>query len=714
MPKVPTYDNFQAAPNAFTTARVQDTVTSDLTSAGGRQMQQMGRSVADFGGKMGNIALDMQQQANSLRVQDALNQAREAANMLTYDKEQGFTNLRGRDALDRPNGQPLAMEYAERYKSRLAEIGSSLGNDAQRMAFNQHADQLAEGFHSNVMSHEGQQFRDYAMSVQDGTIKLRAQDIATNYSNPDVVNSAVDDIRASAYDLARMKGMSATEAEAHVKTLLSSAHVTAIKSALQNDNPVYADKYMKQYSRDMTADDILSVRGVLDKHLDSVVSRQVVDDVFKTTSRQLDPTGADRAFHILLNTESGGRQLDAQGKPLTSSAGAIGVAQVMPSMAPAAAKLAGMEWDEELYKTDPIYNSQLGRALFEDALKANGGNLPKAYAEYNAGRPALNRAEKMAKEQGGSWLQYMPQETRAYVTKNMTEYQQGGGAPKRPSLSEVQQTIAERVGSDNPERLQTALQLAEQRYNAETKAIEQRQTEAVSTAMQHIIDNGGNYASLPADIRSAIPPDKVGGIIDFAKKLGAGQDTSTDWSLYYVLKSDPAMLGQTNLMAYRSKLNETEFKELVNAQQEVRRGGGVSQVRSIRDTMEQYLTEAGINPNPRADDTETAAKVGRVWNMLETRVRDREQTLGRKLNPAEMQDEASRLFTTVNVRSWTWVPGATATTEKPIGLVDPDTDIMTNIPARDRALIEEALRAAGKQVTDKEVTRAFMKGWVER
>jgi hypothetical protein len=40
--------------------------------------------------------------------------------------------------------------------------------------------------------------------------------------------------------------------------------------------------------------------------------------------------------------ESGGHQFDQQGKPLTSSKGAIGIAQVMPATGPQAAQLAGV------------------------------------------------------------------------------------------------------------------------------------------------------------------------------------------------------------------------------------------------------------------------------------------------------------------------------------------------------------------------------------
>lgn len=90
-------------------------------------------------------------------------------------------------------------------------------------------------------------------------------------------------------------------------------------------------------------------------------------------------------FSAVVGQESGGRHFGPDGKPLTSSAGAVGVAQVMPDTAPEAARLAGMPWDEERYKNDASYNHALGKAYLNQQLKKYGGNPVLALAAYNAG-----------------------------------------------------------------------------------------------------------------------------------------------------------------------------------------------------------------------------------------------------------------------------------------------------------------------------------------
>lgn len=712
MPKVPSYDNMQVAPTVTRLTPMSNPVNAELATATARQTEQLGQSVRNFGGKVSDIAIDIQEQANRLRVQDAVNQTKEAAMRLAYDPQVGYTGIKGADALNRQSGKPLADEYADQLHEQASKIGDSLSNDAQRIAFQEQAANMLTQFHGDAMRHEAEQFRNYAMSVREGTIANSMNDIGVNYNNPDRINEAIENIKVATYDLGRQKGISAEEIEADTRKFTSQAHRTAIAAALQNNNPVYADQYLKKYSTQMSADDILAVNGVLIKHLDATIAAQTVQQVFQQVGPKLDTPDFDRLMRITHMSESGGRVLNADGTPIINNNANgtrdLGPFQINEKSGPELAKLAGVEWDEELAKTDEAYGFMLAQAYMRKNLQDFGGNVAQAISAYNAGPTATREAINRAAKEGGNWSDYIPASTRERVRRDMAAYQQGGGQYARPTLLEVKQQVRERIGGDNPERLNTALELAEKQYNDQTKAIEQRKDEAVATAMQTLVQSGGGYASLPADVRAAIPPEKVGTVIDFAKKLAAGEDVPTDWALYYQLKSDSSMLANVNLMAVRDRLNDTEFKELINMQGEAKRGTGMTQVRSLKDTLDQYLVEAGINPNPKPDDTENAARVGRVWSAMEARVRERESALGRKLNPDEMQKEAARLMTSVEVNGW-----MSSSRMLPAIAVDPTRDPVV-VPAGERKLIEEALRASGKPVTDESVARLYLRGKLGR
>ena len=124
-----------------------------------------------------------------------------------------------------------------------------------------------------------------------------------------------------------------------------------------------------------------------------------------------DPASTADLFSRVIGAESGGQQFAANGKPLTSRAGAVGIAQVMPRTAPEAARLAGVAWDEGRYRTDPAYNAQIGRAYFEKQLETFG-DPAKAAAAYNAGP---GRVQQAVLRYGDAWLDHMPNETKQYV-----------------------------------------------------------------------------------------------------------------------------------------------------------------------------------------------------------------------------------------------------------------------------------------------------------
>jgi hypothetical protein len=115
----------------------------------------------------------------------------------------------------------------------------------------------------------------------------------------------------------------------------------------------------------------------------------------------------DRQFQ----QESGHRQFGPDGQPLASSAGAIGVAQVMPGTAPIAAEMAGLPYDEQAYRTDPVYNKMLGMAYMSNMLQRYDGNVALALAAYNAGPGRVDEALS----RGDNWFAHLPAETRNYV-----------------------------------------------------------------------------------------------------------------------------------------------------------------------------------------------------------------------------------------------------------------------------------------------------------
>lgn len=99
---------------------------------------------------------------------------------------------------------------------------------------------------------------------------------------------------------------------------------------------------------------------------------------------------SDKVFSAMIPAESGGRQFNGNGQTLTSPAGAMGIAQVLPATAEETAKKHGMQWDPQRFMSDASYNMQIGQLYHQDLTKKYGGNQALAVAAYNAGPGAVD------------------------------------------------------------------------------------------------------------------------------------------------------------------------------------------------------------------------------------------------------------------------------------------------------------------------------------
>ena len=99
MARVPTYDSQQVTASALPASQFGAVTSPTVPNFAAEQAQQAGQAMQQAGAVGGQIALDMQTEANHLRVVDAANQAKEASFDLLYHKETGALNQRGWSAL---------------------------------------------------------------------------------------------------------------------------------------------------------------------------------------------------------------------------------------------------------------------------------------------------------------------------------------------------------------------------------------------------------------------------------------------------------------------------------------------------------------------------------------------------------------------------------------------------------------------------------------
>ena len=724
MPTVPTYDSFQAAASTLSPARLSAPNIQDHSA---QQMQQLGREAQRFSGALGKIALDMQQQANQLRVDDALNKAKEAALRLTYDKDSGFTSLKGINALERPDGKALEDEYGEALQQEVDHLSATLSNDAQRQAFAKNANDIVRSLRGDAIRHRAQEYKTHALSVAEGILATSKREITLGYRDPDIVDSAISRMGAQVYRVATLRGESAEWQEATLRKQMSSAHRLAIEAALDNNDVAYANGYFKRYSKHMEADDLVHMRKRIDDGISKVNGIAASDTVFQSVVSRFNPSDFDKAFNILLQTESGGRQFGADGTPLTSLAGAIGIAQVMPGTAPEAAKLAGLPWDENRYKTDQEYNKALGRAYFAEMLRLTDGSLPHAYASYNAGYARVKSAMRKAEATGGNWLEQLPEETKNYVAKNMRAFSSGKGSGSRPTLQELDDALRAdpRIAGDT-EAYDVGRKNLEHRFKLETEAIKQREDEAMSAVMEALIANGGNMAVLSPSLLDSTPADKRDTLLNFADRIAKGSDR-TDVSKWLEFTNLPpasmARMTPQQLMAeYRPYFSDSDIRranEILLAAKGLH-GGKPSpeglQLMTTTDLLKRTAREIGVLPaSGNKIKPAEEAKYLAFSDRVQARISQWEADNGKKASSEVLRSLLDEEKLNI-VRYDEWGRDedhafASLTPEqqkKAYVLVGKEEISLSSIPARQRAQIVEALQASGRAVTEREIARLWV------
>ena len=253
MPTVPTLDNFRVSPQGGGFTPVQSGF--DVQRANAEQTQRTGEALGNAGATLGRVATEMQgrankamqdaqDQADQVRVQDAVNQARIRMQTLTYDPQVGYQAQKGLNALKRESGKALPEEYGEKLQSAFTELTDGLDNDRQKALFRNTAGQLGVQFQGSAQSHMLSEFTGYKASVQDASIDLAGQDALRDWSDPAKVAAAAATVKAATVEKFRVLGMQGAPTDAALLATMSKLHSDVAFTAIDAGNAAYARGYV--------------------------------------------------------------------------------------------------------------------------------------------------------------------------------------------------------------------------------------------------------------------------------------------------------------------------------------------------------------------------------------------------------------------------------------------------------------------------------------
>lgn len=243
-----------------------DTSVAQGGQIAAQQAQQTGQALQQAGGAALSIYEKEMQRANTNRVNEAVNSGMDWMLRYQYDKDEGYLNLKGKNALERPDGKSLVDEYDEKLNGRLNEIETGLANDTQRQMFRQQAVQLRQRMRQNASVHLSRENDVWEEGVHTGITKTATDAAVLGWGDPNNVSENTDRIKASTFDYyANKKGLPAAEVQAKLQESVTPAHLGVITSAVQAGNSQYAKQYFDRVQQELTPTALIQGRKMVEE-----------------------------------------------------------------------------------------------------------------------------------------------------------------------------------------------------------------------------------------------------------------------------------------------------------------------------------------------------------------------------------------------------------------------------------------------------------------
>lgn len=646
----------KAAPTVYQQANAP---AAAFGAAQAQALQQAGDAMDRTGNLLFKRGLEMKEEEDAATTMNAYSRASEAMRSKLYDPEKGLYSKRGAasfNAIDEAQGA---------FKSTYEETVATLENPAQRTAFDKLWTRRRDSEMESVSRHVLGERQKYIDESSGALVNTAVNDAVSNRNNPQAVANSIGIARTAI--LANAKGQSPDVIELKLKAAESSVH-KGIISALVDEDPIKAEAYYKANKGSILAEDQDAAERILKP---AVLKRTAQGEAAKIISSGADigPNG-DALWTAVISQESGGKQLDKDGKPLTSSAGAIGVAQVMPATAKETADKHGIPWDENKYKTDKNYNESLGKAYMADQMKEFGGNQVLALAAYNAGP---GQVKQWIKEFGdprtgaissAEWAAKIPfPETAEYVSNITTRAAKlSGQAPggKQDEDSAYSAWLAKADGITDPDLKAEVQRNLSAEYSRRQRARMGDERAAKEEAYGYVQSG----KEIPPALAAKLEPTALASLQAYQDRVRRGQQPKTDPAVMYQISrqavEDPEAFAARDLLADRNNLDDGDWNTALALQRSVLTAGNKGEdklagQRTRNMIVDDTVKTLGLHPTKKPED---AAKVGMLEKRLDAEVAEFTKTNKKPPNSLEIQKMVDGLIIKGNVAGTGWnIPG---------------------------------------------------------
>lgn len=267
--RVPTSNEFSVgvanAPSANFAAPNLPDVGVEVTRAG-NQAFSAGQEVV-------NAQMKMLAEMNELATDNALAQVKAFEQDLRVNPNNGYENLRGENALNRPNGQSLVDEYDGYLMEHANAIKDTLKNDVQKALFTQRLDGIRQTLRNKTGEHlltEGRKWKDTSLNTQ---IELAANSFSLSTTDEER-DAAIDRAISAAKGLQDLYGWDSETMQKKVMDASDKAISQVIDDKIDKGDYAEARRLAIQYGAFAHGETVVKAR----QKIEQAYQDQIIED----------------------------------------------------------------------------------------------------------------------------------------------------------------------------------------------------------------------------------------------------------------------------------------------------------------------------------------------------------------------------------------------------------------------------------------------------
>lgn len=284
-----------------------------------------------------------QAETDKTLVQDAINQSKSELEDLKSNPEEGWGNLTGSNALNRPDGKSLSEEYLEKGRALFANRRGQLKTDRQRKMYDLYSQAAYQQLGAELQSHMVKQQAVFEKATHAATFNTATNDVLNGIQSGDMdrANSGYAVAMSELQWQADKSGL-----PVDVPKLMDTVNSNAIGIFIEGKNPAAARAWLKAHKDDMSAEQVAKSEKL-------IKAGQQKQDVEFLVSKVLATSGSDADILKAMHEATKGKDAEVRQDVTTK------VRQ----------KLAERDWEKRIRAADLKTTLQ--------KMVANGEELPE-------------------------------------------------------------------------------------------------------------------------------------------------------------------------------------------------------------------------------------------------------------------------------------------------------------------------------------------------